>query len=380
MRTTLQSLLAVTALTGLANAQFSLSEILINPPGNDDGYEAIEIRGAANAALTGYYILAIEGDGTNAGTVDTVINLGAYSTGSNGLLLMRDSSTIVLKPAPAAATTVAVDAAAFTPDIENGTITIVLGFGTAPTVSVDLDANNDGVLDNGIPGFTTVDAVAWTDGGASDFMYAGALGGFDQPNTHTFTPDAAYRIYDENGKPWCWTFADVLTSATAPDGPFTFDFVGFDFSGGLAESFGPQQLDLGNINGRLQFCTDYYGISTANGGTQTMLLDAGSINASGFALVVGSLSGTKPGIALGSLTIPVNFDPYTSLLLNAPNTLVNPSVGLLDAQGRMTSKFALPPASPATIGMTFNHAAVILDKTFSTFKAVTNPTTLFIQA
>lgn len=379
MKTTLYTLAAATLVGGLASAQFTLSEILINPPGADDGYEAIEVRGPASTALTGYYILAIDGDGGAAGTVDTVINLGAHSTGANGLLLMRDDGTIVLKPAPAAATVVAVDSAAFTPDIENGTITIVLGRGMAPTVSQDLDANNDGVLDNGIPGFTVVDAVAWTDGGAGDFMYAGALGGYDQPDTAKFTPDAAYRLYDQNGAAWCWTFADVLTTATAPDGPFVFDFVGNDFAGGLAESFGPQQLDLGNSNGRLQFCAEGYGINAANGGSQKLLLDAGSLNANGFALIVGSLSGTKPGIALGSLTIPVNFDAYTSLLLSAPNTVLNPSVGLLDATGRLTSSFALPPASPVTVGMVFNHAAVILDRTFSNFVAVTNPTTLFIQ-
>jgi len=36
---------------------------------------------------------------------------------------------------------------AFTPDIENGSNTFVLGFGTPPSVGDDLDADNDGTLD-----------------------------------------------------------------------------------------------------------------------------------------------------------------------------------------------------------------------------------------
>lgn len=379
MRTALPSLFALGLLAGTGHAQFTISEALINPQGADDGYECIEIRGPANTKLTGYYILAIEGDGTNAGTVDTVINLGSYSTGSNGLLLVRDSTTNVILPAPAAATNVVSDSAAFTPDIENGTITLVLGSGTAPTVTADLDVNNDGKLDNGIPNFTVADAVSHTDGGSADYMYAGTLGGYDFPDSNAFTPDAVYRIYDENGKPFCWVGADVL--AVAAGGPYVFDWAGEDYQGGLSQGFGPQQLDLGNTNGRLQFCADAFGISAANGGTQTMQLDAGSTNASGFALIVGSLSGTQPGIKLsGSITVPVNFDAYTGLLLNAPNTLVAPSVGLLDTAGRLTTKFALPPNAPVTLGMKFNHAAVILNSSFSAFVAASNPTTLFIQS
>lgn len=95
-----------TLLAAGAQAQFTLSEMLINPPGADNGRESIEIRGPANTAMTGYAILAIEGDSTGAGTVDNVIDLGSLRTGSNGLLLLRDSAT-ALVPAPASGTTIA---------------------------------------------------------------------------------------------------------------------------------------------------------------------------------------------------------------------------------------------------------------------------------
>lgn len=379
MHTALLPLLTLGVLASTTSAQFTISEALINPPGNDNGYECIEIRGAANAPLTGYSLLAIEGDSVNAGIVDTVINLGTYRTGSNGLLLVRDSTANAIRPAPATATRVVADAAAFTPDIENGTITLVLGRGTAPARTTDLDTNNDGKLDNGIPNFTVVDAISWTDGGRSDHMYAASLGGYDIPNSSAFTPDAAYRIYDAQGRPFCWTAADVLT--TTAGGPYLFDWIGGDYQGGLAQGIGPQGLSLGNANGSLNFCADAYAVSIANGGTQTMTLDAGAANAGGIALVLGSLGGTSPGIRLTStVTLPLNFDPYLNLLLNAPNTLITPSVATLDAAGRLTTRFRVPANAPITLGMTFHHAAVVFDRGFTRFVMASTPTTLFVQS
>ncbi|MFM7281642.1 MAG: hypothetical protein ACKO32_07675, partial [Planctomycetia bacterium] len=137
-------------------AQFTLSELFPNPPGADNGQEGVEIRGPANTSLSGYFLVIIEGDGTTAGIVDVVRSLSTLSTGSNGLLLLRDAANVIL-PAPDAAT--AIDVTDFSPDIENGTNTYVLGFGTPPAAGTDLDAGNDGTLDVPLTGFTVVDAV-----------------------------------------------------------------------------------------------------------------------------------------------------------------------------------------------------------------------------
>ncbi len=88
---------------GTASAQFHISEILVDLPGTDNGQEAIELRGAPNASLAGWGLLMIDGDTTASGTIDQALDLGAFSTGANGLFLWRDAATVLL-PAPDAAT------------------------------------------------------------------------------------------------------------------------------------------------------------------------------------------------------------------------------------------------------------------------------------
>jgi hypothetical protein len=368
--------LSLVALSPLLPAQFTLSELLVNPPGTDQGQESVEIQGAANAGLTGYYLLAIDGDGTNAGVVDQVVNLGTYTTGANGLLLIRDTAA-VLSPAPDPATTVVVFD--FNPDIENGTNTFVLGRGTPPAIAFDLDVNNDGTLDNGIPGFTTVDAVSISDAGASSRQYATQLGGYDVPATGQFTPDALYRVYDAAGVPFCWTVGDVVAASIT--GPYDFAFAAGNVQGGLAPGYGPQRLDLGSANGRLSLCTDVFGIGSLPGGLQRMRADAGTANAGKVYLFLGSLSGISPGIPVApGVTVPLNVDGYLLVTLSITNTpILNPSVGVLDAQGRANCTFALPAGRGIAPGTKFNHAMIVVDLAQSTIPFATTPATVTVQ-
>jgi hypothetical protein len=367
---------AIAAITSSLPAQFSLSEIMNDPPGTDQGQEAVEIRGAPNASLAGYYLLVIDGDGTAAGVVDQSISLATYTTGSNGLLLLRDTTAILL-PAPDPATTVVV--LDFTPDIENGTNTFALGHGTAPAVNTDLDTNNDGILDNGIPGFTTIDAVSASDGGSGSRVYARQLGGYDIPYSNQFTPDAYYRIYDENGVPFCWTIADVL--APGATGPYRIDFVARDYQGGLAPGYGPQGLNLGSLNERISLSADVYGVSTVAGGAQNMEFDAGTANAGKTYLVLGSFAGISPGIPLTpTVTLPLNYDAYLLLTASVTNTpILMPSTGILDARGRVTTKFTLPPNLGLPTGTAIHHAALVLDLSIPDILLASTPATVFTQ-
>lgn len=209
---------AAPILAASASAQFTLSEVFPNPPGTDQGQEAVEIRGPAGASLAGYYLIIVEGDGTGAGTVDVVRDLSTLSAGSNGLLLLRDATSVIL-PAPDAATTV--DVNDFTPDVENGSNTYILGFGTPPTLLSDLDAGNDGVLDAPLTGFTVVDAVSIIESdGAANYGYADDVGGFNFPQ-FTWTPDLVYRHYNADGSACSWAGGDVL--GINPGGPYTWD-------------------------------------------------------------------------------------------------------------------------------------------------------------
>ncbi len=105
-------------------------------------------------------------------------------------------------------------------------------------------------------------------------------------------------------------------------------------------------------------------ISLANGGTQTLSLNAGPSFANLTYLILGSASGTSPGILLdGIFLVPLNVDGYTLTLLTAPGAvpLASPT-GALDAQGRATAQLTLAPGTaPSLAGLTLNHAFVVLD-------------------
>lgn len=116
---------------------------------------------------------------------------------------------------------------------------------------------------------------------------------------------------------------------------------------------------------QLALATDTHEVSLANQGVQTMSLVAGAQNAGKIYLVLGSMTGTTPGLMLGTLRLPLNVDPYFSLVLSVPNTpLLTPSLGQLDASGNATVKFTAVPQIPASlVGTTFHHAYVVLSQT-----------------
>ncbi len=111
-----------------------------------------------------------------------------------------------------------------------------------------------------------------------------------------------------------------------------------------------------------------------------MTLAAGLENASNFYWVLGSITGTTPGTPLGTVTLPLTSpDPYfdwTLLNYNAPP--IPNSVGLLDASGNAAPLFDFGPASPPGLaGLTFYHAAIVVDASLIGLEGitmVTNPT------
>ncbi len=103
--------------------------------------------------------------------------------------------------------------------------------------------------------------------------------------------------------------------------------------------------------------------SIAEGGVQELLLDATQSNAGGLYLVLGSASGTSPGLPLGVGTLPLNFDAYSSFSLSHPNQgPLQASLGLLDGQGRALARFGIPAGmlNPNLVGLGLNHAFVVL--------------------
>lgn len=202
------------AFSNAAHAAIQLNEIFINPPGTDGGLEFIEFKSTTGGveSLSGLTLLILEGDGSSLGSVDAVLNLGSFSTGTNGLFLWRDAAT-VLSPAPNANTTLNV--ADFNPDIENGSNTYLIVSGFTGALNADLDTDNNGVLDV-TPWTSVVDAIGFleNDTGAN-VSYSGSLGFANFAANAGFNPDALVRMTDGS-----WISMDVSGSG---NGPFNFD-------------------------------------------------------------------------------------------------------------------------------------------------------------
>lgn len=269
--------LALLAASSLSHANF-ITEIFANPPGTDQDQEAIELQSTPGFSWGGYYLLVVEGDGAAAGTVDQAVDLSTYMSGTNGLLLIRDSGTVVLSPAPDPATNVVVFN--WTPDVENGSQTFVLGFGTPPALNADLDTNDDGILEDTLSGFTVVDAVGIKedDGtAADDLSYAATWGGADFGITPDldgggYTGDVLYRILNSAGTaPNGWANFDVLGGAP---GPYVPDPTEFTYLGSASPA--PTVADVPMINpGTLNIT--WGGSSPTLSGTVTLADFTGSV-------------------------------------------------------------------------------------------------------
>jgi hypothetical protein len=120
-------------------------------------------------------------------------------------------------------------------------------------------------------------------------------------------------------------------------------------------------------------------LSLASGGSQKMTLSAGTAFASRVYLVLGTTSGTAPGMNLGGgVTLPLNPDGWmVSSLTGANNPPFVNTVGTLSTLGLGTASLTLPPLNiPVLVGLQFNHAYVLLVGTTPVFASNAIPLTL----
>jgi hypothetical protein len=120
-------------------------------------------------------------------------------------------------------------------------------------------------------------------------------------------------------------------------------------------------------------------LSLAAGGSQALVLDAGYLHAGELVLLLGSASGTLPGIPLvPDFLLPLAYDAYLERTLVFPNQPpLSNSLATLNAAGRAQATFTLPaPALPSLLGLTLQHACVCLDVTGPALTFVSNPAAL----
>ncbi|HUF37857.1 MAG TPA: ExeM/NucH family extracellular endonuclease [Anaerolineales bacterium] len=146
-----------------------INEYVANHTGSDTN-EYVEIKGDPDTDYSGFWILEIEGDsGASLGVIDRVFQVG--TTNADGYWVTSFQSSI-----------------------ENGTITLLLVSGFTGSVGNDIDADDDGTIDN--PLWTAiVDDVGVNDDGAGDLNYsATVLNPFY--DGLAFAPGGASRIPD----------------------------------------------------------------------------------------------------------------------------------------------------------------------------------------
>jgi hypothetical protein len=242
--------------------------------------------------------------------------------------------------------------------------------------------------DNGTPANTFDDFGAWFVGpddvptaGTGWFSYDFA---FDSQSSSLPPGWVLFRV--DGGTP-THTFDDVITSVDRlgyfyGDPEFFFIFQGWEMGLDnarieLADCDGNgvgDVLDIGNgtwldLDGDLrpdvcqELSANVGAISLASGGAQDISLHAGAANAFELYWILGSVSGTSPGIPLsGGGELPLVIDDYFLFTLLNPNTLPSGSLAFLDANGAASAQWAIPGGlSPSLVGTVFFHAYLTLD-------------------
>ncbi len=110
--------------------------------------------------------------------------------------------------------------------------------------------------------------------------------------------------------------------------------------------------------------SDTHRVSLSALGAQRLSLDAGLANAGNAYLVLGTLSGVRPGLRVGKYTLPLQPDPYFFFSASAANSGLLPgSLGILDAKGQGSCRFQALPGLPRLLaGLRADHAFLVFGK------------------
>ena len=131
------------------------------------------------------------------------------------------------------------------------------------------------------------------------------------------------------------------------------------------------------VRGYLNANSDEY--SVGSGGALELQVQAGPDNGGSLYWILGTTSGTAPGLPVDGLNLPLNLDFWFLFTLGNPNVApYSGTFGLLGPTGDTTAFFSLPAgAFPFLAGGTWHHAYVLIDPIFGTVKRTSNAESLF---
>jgi len=110
----------------------------------------------------------------------------------------------------------------------------------------------------------------------------------------------------------------------------------------------------------LDLFTDVTSISAASGGTAKFTLDAGPLYGSAAYWLLGSVTGTSPGLTLHGVNVPINLDAFTLITIVNANTASLPGFsGTLGTTGDASAALVAPPLPASLIGVPFDFAFLV---------------------
>ncbi len=144
---------------------------------------------------------------------------------------------------------------------------------------------------------------------------------------------------------------------------------------GQTSTTAPGRVHLFSYDGGAHLNGASSSVALGAGGAQAMQLGACAQHAGDFYLLLGSATGIEPGVPLGNAVLPLLPDAYLAQTLSQPNSsILQGSLGVLDAWGRGYATFELPPGVPASLaGLTLHHAYLVFDAVTLEVKLASNP-------
>ena len=127
----------------------------------------------------------------------------------------------------------------------------------------------------------------------------------------------------------------------------------------------------------LDLSSDKTSLSLFQGGKMVLSVHAGKAHAGDLCMVLGSASGTNPGMLIGGKRLWLNLDAYLSFTLAAPHAVFYNNLSVLDANGEGKVGFTLPLGlSPSLGGTLLHHSCLFLGKSGLDFANLAVPLAL----
>ena len=205
------------------------------------------------------------------------------------------------------------------------------------------------------------DSNGWSCGISGNRVYVGSRRNPEQG----FSSGAVY-VFDYDGVSW-----NETVKLAAPDGLGGDELAWELYADGDAVIAGAYAADPAGSFSGAAYIWELPGegclyalpptVTLGTGGTVDFFLAGGEAHAGELHVVLGTTTGTAPGILVDGFLLPLNFDAYTQLTLTDP-TVISGGVGNLGTAGQGKASLTLPAGlNPALAGTTVHHAFALLD-------------------